>query len=61
MAKSAGVLAKPEDGGAYKVYDITDIYVECSKSRAIGGEGAPILSAATWRLPELTSSHRLVY
>ena len=28
MARSAGVLAKPEDGGAYKAYDITDIYVE---------------------------------
>ena len=35
-------------------------FTSSSESRATGGEGTPIFSAATWRLTKLTSSHRLV-
>ena len=57
MARSAGVLAKPEDG-----YSLPTLptFTSSSKPRATGGEGTPIFSAATWRLTKLTSSHRLV-
>ena len=48
-----------ETGRRWRLQSLST-FTSSSESRATGGGGTPIFSAATWRLTKLTSSHRLV-
>ena len=60
MARSSGVLANPEDGGAYTFSPRYRHLIRVSRLITTDDKGTPKFIVATRRFLKLTSSHRLV-